>query len=96
MGAVVFQISMVTGTQLLGGNISILEVGRDKDVDPHNHTMGVILFHRLAIRRDGAKKLLEVLGDLLADIFLKLDKRQQGLCTDLPHEIGCIPAVFLN
>jgi hypothetical protein len=58
--------------------------------------MGVILFQRLAIRRDGAKQLLEVLGDLLVDIFLKLDEREQGLCTDFPHEIGRIAAVFLD
>ena len=57
--------------------------------------MGLILFQALSRLKRG-QELLEKAGDLLGHVVFKLDKWEDSLCADLPHEVGRVARISLD
>ena len=62
-------VRVMSWTQLLGGDISVLEVCRDEYIDSHYNTMCMILSEWLgAFNNNRVNYLPEILRDLFCDI----------------------------
>ncbi len=78
-------------SKLFSKGVSVLEVSRDKHVDADHNPMGMVLFQLLAAKCHTVDDFAEVLGDLVGDVVLELDERENALSSDFPHKVGRVP-----
>jgi hypothetical protein len=78
-------------SKLFSKGVSVLEVSSDKHVDADHNAMGMVLFQLLAAKCHAVHDFAEVLGDLVGDVVLELDERENALSCDFPHKVGRIP-----
>ena len=75
------------------GKVTVLEVGREEDIDADEEPMHFILlqFFTCGARNEGFSCLTD-----LTDIFRERHQWEEGLRRDLPHKVGTVSRKVAN